>query len=185
MSILSRTRGKFSRGSTSAYYEKDQENDPAAMSKLGRKLCNQGDYKTALEYLTKAAKLGDADAHFGLSIMYDMGQGVKKDMKKQVHHLEEAAIGGHPSARHNLGCIESGINRRFERARKHFIIAANLGNEDSLKMVKHLHTMGHASKEDYADALRAYQTAVEATKSQQREEAEAYYKARNSGCAQS
>jgi hypothetical protein len=36
-----------------------KKNDPAAMSKLGRKLCNQGDYKTALEYLTKAAKLGD------------------------------------------------------------------------------------------------------------------------------
>ena len=96
---------------------------------------------------------------------------MEKDIKKEVYHLEEAAIGGHPSARHNLGCIEM-ENGRFERARKHFIIAANLGNEKSLKAVRELYAFGHASKEDDADALRAYQAAVDATKSSGRERAE-------------
>jgi tetratricopeptide (TPR) repeat protein len=161
-----------------------ENNDPTAMSQMGKTHYNEGDYETAMKYLTKAAELGNADAHYYLSIMYDKGEGVEKDKKKEVYHLEEAAIGGHPDARHDLG-HEEVKNGRFERARKHFIIGSNLGYHDSLQILKDLYAIGHVSKEDYADALRAYQTAVEATKSQQREEAEAYYKARNSGCAQS
>ncbi len=154
-----------------------KKNCPAAMSHMGTKHRDEGDYKTALEYYIKAAELGDADAHFNLSGLYDKGQGVEKDTEKEIYHLEEAAIRGHPMARHNLGCVEA-ENGRFERARKHFIIAANLGYHDSLSNVKRLYAKGHASKEDYADALRAYQAAVDVTKSAERDEAEAYYKAR-------
>src|SRR6056300_653516 len=103
--------------------------------------------------------------------MYRTGQGVEKDTKKQVFHLEEAAIGGHHMARHNLGCEEVD-NGRYERARKHFIIAANLGWHDSLSNLKILYAVGHATKGDYADALRAYQAAVDETKSEERERAE-------------
>ena len=130
--------------------------------------------QTELEYFTKAAELGDSDAHYNLSIMYAEGQGVKNDTKKEIYHLEEAAIAGHPQARFNLGCEEAN-NGRFERARKHFIIAAYLGDEKSLKAIRNLYADGHASKEDYADALRAYQAAVDAMKSEERQKAEAWY----------
>ncbi len=109
-------------------------------------------------------------------IYYRGEEGVEKDEKKQVYHLEQAAIGGHPRARHNLGLVEK-KNGRFERARKHFIIAANLGHDLSLKSLMKLYANGKASKEDYADALRAYQVAVDAMKSSDREEAEAYFEA--------
>ena len=152
-----------------------KKNDPVAMSYMGRGCIDEGDYETALEYFKKSAEMGDPDAHYNLSIMYHKGDGVEKDMKKEIYHLEEATIGGHPDARHNLGCEEA-MNGNFERARKHFIIAANLGYHDSLKMVLRLHTMGHASKEDYANALRTYQAAVDETKSSEREEAELFDK---------
>ena len=103
-----------------------ENNDPAAMSQMGRDFYHEGDYDTALKYFTKAAELGDADSHFVLSFMYDEGQGVEKDMEKEIYYLEKAAIGGHPEGRNNLGYIEV-KNGRLERARKHFIIAANLG----------------------------------------------------------
>jgi hypothetical protein len=150
-----------------------KKNDPAAMSNMGRKCLNRGDYESAFKYLTKAAELGDAEAHYALSVMYHRGNGVKKDTKKRVFHLEEAAIGGHHMARHNLGCKEV-ENGKFERAKKHFIIAANLGCNESLKCLKELYASGHATKEDYAAALLTYQSAVEATKTPQREEAKAY-----------
>ena len=67
---------------------------------------------------------------------------------------------------------------RFDRAEKHFVIAANLGVHDSLQRLKDLYANGHASKDDYASALRAYQAATEEAKSAEREVAEAYYKAR-------
>jgi len=46
------------------------------------------------------------------------------------------------------------------------------GYENSLKELRVLYANGHASKEDYANALRAYQAAVDATKSAQRERVE-------------
>ena len=51
-----------------------------------------------------------------------------------------------PEARHNLGCLAA-MNGRYERARKHFIIAANLGYHDSLQNLMGLYADGHARKE--------------------------------------
>jgi TPR repeat protein len=149
-----------------------EANDPAAMCAMGTFRYQEGNYKSAFEYFSKGAELGDAGAHYELSCLYRDGRGVEKDKKKQLHHLEEAAIGGDPEARNNLGCYEGG-NGRTDRAIKHFIIAANLGHDNALKTVKSLFSTGRVSKEDFASALRAHQAAVDATKSPQREAAEA------------
>jgi len=87
--------------------------------------------------------------------------------------VEEAAIGGHPAARYNLGCYEEG-NGNIERAVKHYIITAKLGLDAGLGAVKKGFVKGVVSKEDYAAALRGHQAAVDATKSKQREEAYNY-----------
>jgi tetratricopeptide (TPR) repeat protein len=151
-----------------------ENNDPVAMAQMGNKRYEEGDYETALKYLTKAAELGNAEAHYDLSVTYHQGLVVEKDMNKFIYHSEEAAIAGHHMARHNLGCNEYD-NGRFERAVKHFTIAANLGSHYSLELIRDLHADGHARKEDYATALRAYQVVVDATKSAERDEAEAYH----------
>ncbi len=164
--------------STAEHYEKAMKrvkvNDPVAINELGKKRENEGDFEGALEYYTKAAALGYMAAHYQLSCLYYEGNGVEKDPKKEVYHLEEAAIGGHPAARFNLG-IEEGNNGRYDRAVKHFIIAAKLGFDEALEEMKNYFAAGLASKEDYAAALRGHQTAVDATKSQQREEAHASF----------
>eukprot|EP00986_Skeletonema_menzelii_P015044 scaffold10944_cov132-Skeletonema_menzelii.AAC.2 len=147
-----------------------EANDPLAMCFMGTERCNEGDYKSAFEYWTKAAALGDVQAHFHLSTLYYDGQGVEKDEKKELHHLEEAAIGGSPHARHNLGCLEGRLGR-MDRAAKHWIIAAKLGCDESLESVKDLYKNGYVSREDFAAALRGHQAAVDATKSPQREAA--------------
>ena len=155
-------------------------NDPVALFQFAkhnlyvlgqRGVRNNGDYDEAFKYLTKAAELGNADAHFNLSHMYRDGGRVEKDEKKQVYHLEEAAIAGHLTARHNLGVYE-GQNGRMERAGKHFIIAANLGYDLSMQMLKDGYKAGDISKEDYAATLRAHHAAIVATRSPQRKEAE-------------
>ena len=115
------------------------------------------------------------EAQYDLACMYHKGEGVEKDEKKESYHWEQAAIGGHPDARHNLGCeeLKSG---RFDRAIKHFIIAAKQGYDESLKAVKNgfRSGVGVVSKEDYAAALRGHQAAVDATKSEQRKAACAF-----------
>jgi TPR repeat protein len=151
-----------------------EKNDPVAMTQMGGKRADEGDYKSAFEYWTKAAELGDADAHYNLSIMYRLGQGVEKDEKKDVYHLEVAAVRGHVDARYHLGCHEE-RNGRMERAVKHFIIAANMGCDESLKVLWELHAKGFVKKDDLAATLRAHQAAVDATKSPQREEAKKFW----------
>eukprot|EP00984_Skeletonema_dohrnii_P005134 scaffold1813_cov134-Skeletonema_dohrnii-CCMP3373.AAC.3 len=149
-----------------------EANDPVALYQMGGKRHQKGDYDGAFQYWTKAAALGHAGAHFNLSIMYQEGQGVEENQKKEVYHLEEAAIGGNPYARHNLAIVE-GKSGRYERAMKHDIIAANLGHDNSLEHVIEGFKAGLVSKEDFAATLRAHQAAVDATKTAQREEAEA------------
>ena len=147
-----------------------EANDPAAICDKGTERYHEGDYKAALEYFTRAVALGYVEAHHQLSVLYQKGQGVEKDMKKELHHTEQAAIGGHPDARHNLGC-EEGQRGRMDRAVKHYIIAAKLGHDQSMETVKELYKAGFVCKEDFAAALRGHKAAIEATKSPQREAA--------------
>eukprot|EP00985_Skeletonema_marinoi_P020391 scaffold12117_cov76-Skeletonema_marinoi.AAC.1 len=131
-------------------------NDPVAMRREGLVQYKKGDYIS----------------------LYHRGQGVEKDREKKMYHLEEAAIGGHPEARHYLGCIECNldgeVNGNIERAKRHLIIAAVQGYDRSIEMLLAMFKDGFVSKDDLAAALRANQAAVDATKSPQRDAAEEY-----------
>jgi TPR repeat protein len=107
--------------------------------------------------------------------LYRRGEGVEKDKEKEMHHLEEAAIGGHHQARFSLAMHEEDSGR-IDRAMKHYIIAAKLGYDKALDAVKEGFVKGVVRKDDYAAALRGHQAAVDATKSPQRKIAEEYYK---------
>jgi len=150
-------------------------NDPVAMWREGIEQFKKGDYSSAFRYFTKAAELGNVDAHFMLATMYLDGHGVEKDDKKRIHHTEVAAIGGHPDARCNLAYYEE-RNGDMRRAARHLIIAANLGEDASIKLLLKTFKGGLIDKDDLATALRAHQAAVDATKSPQREAAEEYYR---------
>jgi hypothetical protein len=159
--------------------------DPVAMCFSGTKLYHEGDCDSAVKYWTKAAKLGDPEAHYQLSTVYREGEGVEKDEEKEVYHLEKAAIGGHPDARYNLGCVESaryklacveGRNGNIERAVKHFIIAANVGYEDSMKALWKEFRYGNITKEDLDATLRTHQAAIDEMKSPEREAAAVWRK---------
>ena len=147
-----------------------QANDPIAMCEMGLMRCKEGNYEEALNYYSKAAELGNARAHYYYSILYREGQGVEKDEKKEVYHLEEASIGGHPEARLILAQYEEERGNHV-RAVKHHIIAANLGLDLSLHSLRVFYTKGFVNKKDFAAALSAYQAVADATKSPQRDEA--------------
>ena len=146
-------------------------NDPAALSEMGVIRYEDGDLGGAFECWTKAAELGDLKAHYNIGVMYRDGDGVEKDEDKAVHHYEKAAIGGHPIARYNLACYE-GRSGNTKRAVKHFIIAAKLGDEESMKSLWLEFKDGNITKEDLDATLRSHQAAMDAMKSSQRDAAE-------------
>ena len=147
-----------------------KNNDPVAITEMGKKHYHEKDYGKALQYFTKAAGMGNLPALHLLGSLYKDGNGVEKDITRAIRHWEKAAIGGHPQARYNLGIHEK-TNGGFKRAARHLIIAANLGEDRSLSSIKDLFVHGKASKEDYAAALRGYQSAVDATTSLARKKA--------------
>ena len=148
-----------------------EANDPFAICQKGAKERELGNHGSAISYLTKAAELGDVWAHFQLSFIYSDDFGAEKDEGKYIHHTEEAAIGGHPTARHNLGSDEWG-NGNHERAVKHWIISATQGCDESIKALMEAFKEGYVEKEVLEHALRAHKAAVDATKSPQRKVAE-------------
>ena len=127
----------------------------------------------ALELFHRAGTLGCASAYYNIGRAYLNGEGVERDMKQAKHYWELAAIGGHAIARHNLGWIEERAGN-MGRALKHHMIAVERGHDQSLKTIKEFYMNGHATKDDYAKALREYQRYVDGVKSDQRDEAAAF-----------
>lgn len=145
-------------------------NDPFSIRCIALKYYGEEDYVASLELFLKAASLGDIQSHHEAGFMYMDGEGADVNMKKGNYHLEVAAIGGSAESRYALGMYERNYGS-YERAMKHLIIAAKQGLEDALAKLKEGYVDGKISKDEFGEALRAYQIAVDATKSPQREEA--------------
>lgn len=131
------------------------------------------DHAKALELWHQAADLGHTTAYNDIGLAYSLGEGVKQDMKKATHYCELAAIGGDVDARHGLGIDEERAGNK-DRALKHWMIAARGGVSASLEDIKGMFKVGHATKEDYATSLRAYQKYLDEIKSDHRDRAAAY-----------
>jgi TPR repeat protein len=131
-------------------------------------------YAKGLELWHRASKLGNAKSYCSIGYAYYEGNGVERDEKKARHYYELASIGGDIFARYNLGNNEARAGN-YDRAMKHYMIAAGFGNSGSLEQIKLMFMNGHATKDDYAKALRAYQANLVEIKSPQREEAAAAY----------
>jgi len=144
--------------------------DPDAMRQMGLKHYNhEEDYESAFEYWTQAAELWAISMHIIIVYFVLKGRGGvicwgrrNGDTYSVLRRLLYFG-GGHAIARHYLALREKWCDR-FDRAVKHFIIAANLGYDGSLKELKGCYAEGKASKDDFALALRAHQAAVDEQK---------------------
>ena len=149
--------------------------DPMAIYYLGQQYDFEGhglekDVAKAVELYERAAELGVKEAHYCLGFLYSKGTDVEKDTAKAIRHYEAAAMKGDVLARHNLGWEEY-ATRNNDIALQHWMIAASLGDQDSLNNIKVLFMAGLATKAEYAAALRGFHNATEEMRSPNREEA--------------
>ena len=155
-----------------------EKDDPIAIHNIGY-YYSEGlkgfpqDYVKALELYHRAAKLDIAGAYTNIGYAYNNGEGVEVHKKKATHYYELAAIKGDVTARYNLGNKEA-LEGNMDRALKHYMIAVRSGDNDSLDRIKELYLDGHATKEDYTNALRLYQAYVDEINSPQRDKAAAF-----------
>ena len=153
--------------------------DPVAIWYLGLQYRTGGfglekDVTRAIELYERAAELGVNEAHYGLGCVYNEGSDVPKDTARAIRHWEAAAMGGDVFVRFNLGCREED-DGNCDLALQHWMISAKIGCQESLDAVKDFYMRGIATKADYAEALRGYQSAVEAMRSPDRDEARRCY----------
>ena len=152
-----------------------EKKDPEAIFSLGRWYFLgvrglQKDMRKGVKLWTEAAELGSVNALFNLGTAYERGEGVEQDMAKGLEFFKRAAMQGHAGSRHNLGGSE-GMKGNFDRAVRHLLISAKMGHDESLAMIKNMHMGGMTTKEQYTEALKGYQNAVEEMKSHDRDEA--------------
>ena len=135
-------------------------NDAIAITNIGSSY-NQGSFglpqnrAKALKLFHRAAELGNAASNYNIGVAYRNGRGVERDEKKALHYYELAAMRGNVLARNNLGCSEAKAGY-MDRALRHYMIAVKDGSLESLENTKSMYGYGHATKDDYANALRSY-----------------------------
>ena len=98
-----------------------------------------------------------------------------EDKTKGIEFYKKAAMQGHSQARHNLGSHE-GRQGNYDRAARHLLISSKMGFDLSVERIKETFKEQLATKEQYAQALKGYQDAVEEMKSSDRDEAQAFRK---------
>ena len=149
--------------------------DPVAIHMLGLKyffgsLGLPKDMRKAVELWTEASELRSVGALYSLGNAYCDGNGVQENEAKGIEFYKKAVLQGHVESRYQLGCCE-GRKGNHGRAVRHFLISAKMGLNDSVENIKDLFMDGLATKEQYAEALKGYQDAVEEMKSHDRDEA--------------
>ncbi|EJK57354.1 hypothetical protein THAOC_22611, partial [Thalassiosira oceanica] len=134
--------------------------------------------RKAVELYTEAAELGSIQALFSLGNAYHKGEGVQQDNATAVEFFTKAAMREHDGSSYNLGWLE-GKKGNHDRAVRHFLISTKMGVVDSVESMKRAFMEGIATKEQYAEALKGYQDAVEEMKSHDRDEAKEYLDSRS------
>eukprot|EP00956_Cyclotella_meneghiniana_P014056 scaffold20852_cov23-Cyclotella_meneghiniana.AAC.1 len=76
-------------------------------------------------------------------------------------------------SRFHLGLLEV-QNDNFDRAARHFIVAAKCGHDDSLEAVKQGFMKGLITKDDFEKTLREHKASQDETKSEQRDRSKVF-----------
>mmetsp|Transcript_24119 Transcript_24119/g.34495 ORF Transcript_24119/g.34495 Transcript_24119/m.34495 type:complete len:190 (+) Transcript_24119:778-1347(+) len=128
------------------------------------------DSQRAHQLWVRAAAMGSRDAHYNLSQSYGKfhkERGVEKDDKKELYHLEEAAMLGDAASRCELGIYE-GDRGNWDQAKRHWMLSASAGCEGCLYTIKRGLQKGVVSEGEYKKTLRDYEESIKLTKSLQR-----------------
>jgi TPR repeat protein len=155
-------------------------NDADAINQLGQ-LYSYGDecysikknMGKAVKLYHRSAELGSAEAYHNMGVMYARGDGVSKDETKAKQYFEKGAIGGCNDSRYMLGCYDV-IAGSFDQAIKHWLIAAKCGDIRAVNCIKDEMTDGDGTRDHYDQALRSYESYLDAVMSDQRDRAAAY-----------
>ena len=130
----------------------------------GKQAYINGDYQRAYAILSPLAADGNPEAQKMLGIMYDYGQGVKKDSRKALDWYIKAASQGQPAVQYQIGAKYfrgDGTKQDYAEAAKWWEMAAAGGQVDAQFNLGLMYFRGLALKQDDAKAAELFRAAAE------------------------
>ena len=110
------------------------------------------------------AEAGDAQAQYEIALMYEIGDGTKKDTKQTLKWLLKAAEQGHAPSRYKLGWMYANgiiVRQDYFLAAKYYRLAATFNNHaDAQFRLGELHFNGRGVDHDYGKAIKYYTQAA-------------------------
>ncbi|RDD63921.1 tetratricopeptide repeat protein [Ferruginivarius sediminum] len=130
----------------------------------GFKAFQAGNYAQARGIWRPLADAGDAQAQYGLGVMYERGAGaIAADLGRAAHWYARAVGQGHPSAQNNLGLMFAqgrGVQRAPVRATKLWQSAAEAGHLMAQYNLGLAYYRGEGLERDNKTALRWFRRAA-------------------------
>ena len=117
----------------------------------------------AFKYLRQAASQGHTEAQYQLSVCYDRGIGVRKNITEAAKWCQMAAFGGHAKAQSEIGyCYEygQGVVRNIKEAVSWYEMASAQGNIEAKNNLAFCYQKGRGVHKDVKEAIRLYEEAA-------------------------
>jgi hypothetical protein len=124
---------------------------------------NAGDVATALSEWKSSAEEGDADAQFGLGVLYEEGKGVQLDDREAAKWHSLAAQQGHIGAQYNLGVMYAngrGVPKDDSEAFKWLVKSADQGDAATEFAVAVMYHNAQGITQSNMEAVRWYTKAA-------------------------
>jgi len=110
------------------------------------------------------ADAGDAKAQYQIALMYEIGDGTKKDTKQTLKWLLKAAEQGYAPARYKLGWMYANgiiVRQDYFMAAKYYRLAATFNKDANAQFrLGELYFNGRGVVNDYAKAIKYYKQAA-------------------------
>jgi len=130
----------------------------------GHQAYNSGDYQTAHTEWQPLAEANNADAQFGMGLLYANGFGVPLDDTQAMKWYLLAAEQNHPDAQVNLAVMHAngwGVPQSDEEAIKWYSLAANQGVTPAQIALAKMYFLGLGAAQDKVQAHKWFSIASE------------------------
>ncbi len=150
-------------GSSQNVAARAEAGDLEAQNTLGNELTNRGEFSEALIWYDRAAARGFAPAQFNLGLVYELGRGVKIDLRQAFRYYLLAAEQGFLPAQFNTGNMYAtgrGVGQDLFEANIWFKQAAEQGLAEAQYNLGLAYESGRGIRKDEEQAARWYRAAA-------------------------
>ena len=113
-------------------------------------------FDKAFPIIKTEAQKGNSEAQFLVAKMYELGKGIKLDLKRAVYWYGKGAIQGNSKAQNNLANLYAdgkGVKKDLHKAVELYLQSAKQGNSIAQNNLGLMYRKGEGTRQDYSKSL--------------------------------